>query len=252
MAKPHTEQPDTEQPEAEVASPPTARTKVRRLPERGRYDRETIDSILDEGFVCHLGLVENGSVRVVPTNYARVGDSLYVHGAVGNAALKSSNGVEVCVTITLVDGLVLARSGFHHSVNYRSVTVYGTATEVTDPEEKRRALDAVVEHIVPGRTADARGGNDSELRSTRVLKLSLSESSAKMREGGPKDDGEDMNHGIWAGVIPMRTVTGTPVPSDDLEDGIAVPAYAADYSRPGWDSRDNWNSRDGGTARQDG
>jgi uncharacterized protein len=215
-----------------TSTPPTARTKVRRLPERGRYGRETIDAILDEGFVCHFGVAEGGSVRVVPTNYARIGDDVYLHGAVGNASMKAAIGTEVCVTVTLVDGLVLARAAFHHSVNYRSVTIYGTATEVTDPAEKKRVLDAVVEHIVPGRSADARGANDSELRTTRVIRVPIAEASAKVRTGGPKDDPEDMELGIWAGQIPMRTVTEPPIPDPDLPDDIAVPGYATDYARP--------------------
>ena len=217
---------------SEPASPPTARTKVRRLPERGRYERETINSILDEGFVCHLGVVEGGTLRVVPTNYAREGDWLYLHGAIGNAALKAAAGTEVCVTVTLVDGLVLARAAFHHSVNYRSVTVYATPVEVTDPAEKRHVLDMVVEHIVPGRGQDARGANDSELRTTRVIRIPLDEASAKVRVGPPKDDEEDMDIPIWAGVIPMRTITEAPVPDDHLLAGVTVPSYATDYKRP--------------------
>jgi uncharacterized protein len=214
------------------ATAPTARTKVRRLPERGRYEKETIEGILDEGFVCHLGLNDNGTVRVVPTNYGRIGEELFLHGAVGNAALKAAIGSEICVTVTLVDGLVLARSGFHHSVNYRSVTIYGIATEVSEPTEKRRVLDAIVEHIVPGRTADARGANDSELRATRVISLPLAESSAKVRIGGPKDDEEDMDIPIWVGQIPLRTVTDPPIPSTDILDGIKTPEYVSDYARP--------------------
>ena len=215
-----------------TATPPSKRTKVRRLPDRGRYDAETIEAILDEGFVCHLGLVDGGSVRVVPTAYARVGDVIYLHGAAGNASLKASQGAEVCVTVTLVDGLVLARAAFHHSINYRSVTIYGTATEVTDVEEKRLALDAVVEHIVPGRGVDARSPNDSEMRSTRVIRLPIGEASAKVRTGGPKDDEEDMDMPIWAGVIPMRTSVEAPVADVGLPDGVEVPGYAAHYARP--------------------
>lgn len=213
------------------ASPPSKRTKVRRLAERGRYDVGTIEAILDEGFVCHLGLVDEGTVRVVPTAYARVGDVLYLHGAAGNASLKSSEGCEVCVTVTLVDGLVLARAAFHHSINYRSVTIYGTATEVTDEDEKRLALDAVVEHIVPGRGVDARSPNASEVRSTRVIRLPFSEASAKVRTGGPKDDEEDMDLPMWAGVIPLRMVADPPVEDEDLRAGVAVPGYASSYAR---------------------
>jgi uncharacterized protein len=215
-----------------TSAPPTTRTKVRRLPDRGRYDTATVESILDEGFVCHLGVLEGETVRVVPTNYARVGDFLYLHGAVGNASLKAAADTEVCVTVTLLDGLVLARAAFHHSVNYRSVTIYGIATEVTDNEEKRRMLDRVVEHIVPGRTADARGPNDSELRQTRLLRIPIAEASAKVRTGGPKDDAEDMDMRIWSGQIPMRTVTEAPISDPDVPAGVGVPGYAANYERP--------------------
>jgi len=215
-----------------ASAPPSKRTKVRRLPERGRYEAETIHAILDEGFVCHLGLVDGDSVRVVPTAYARVGDVIYLHGAAGNASLKASKESEVCVTVTLIDGLVLARAAFHHSINYRSVTIYGTATEVTDVEEKRLALDAVVEHIVPGRGVDARSPNDSEVRSTRVIRLPIREASAKVRTGGPKDDDEDLDMPIWAGVIPVRTSVEAPVADDGLPEGVGIPRYAALYARP--------------------
>jgi uncharacterized protein len=214
------------------AGPPTPRTKVRRMAERGRYDTATVESILDEGFVCHLGLLDEKSVRVIPTAYARVGDLLYLHGAAGNAALKAGKGADVCVTVTLVDGLVLARAAFHHSINYRSVTIYGTATEVTDKNEKAMALDAVVEHIVPGRTADARRPNDTEMKSTRVLRLPISEASAKVRTGGPKDDAEDMALPIWAGQVPLHTVAETPISDDGLPAGVGVPLYASHYARP--------------------
>jgi nitroimidazol reductase NimA-like FMN-containing flavoprotein (pyridoxamine 5'-phosphate oxidase superfamily) len=217
----------------EPHAPSSPRTKVRRLPDRGRYDRETIESILDEGFVCHLGVRDGNTVRVVPTNYGRIGEWLYLHGALANASLKAANGAEVCVTVTLVDGLVLARAAFHHSVNYRSVTIYGTAEEITDRDEKLRVLEAVVEHIVPGRTADARGPNDSELRQTRVLRIPITEASAKVRAGGPKDDEEDIDLPIWAGQIPMRVVTDAPISEGDLPTGVAVPEYASGYSRPG-------------------
>jgi uncharacterized protein len=217
----------------EQDGPRTARTKVRRLSDRGRYDTDTIESILDEGFVCHLGVLDGNAVRVVPTNCGRIDEWVYVHGALANASLKAAAGGEVCVTVTLVDGLVLARAAFHHSVNYRSVTIYGTAEEVTDREEKLRVLEAVVEHIVPGRTADARGPNDSELRQTRVLRIPITEASAKVRTGGPKDDQEDMELPIWAGQIPMRTAIDAPISENDLPAGVSVPEYASGYSRPG-------------------
>ena len=220
----------------------TARTKVRRLPERGRYDRETIERILDEGFICHLGFCTDDGPVVVPTAFARVGDVLYLHGASANHALRSiGDGAPVCVVVTLLDGLVLARAAFHHSINYRSVVVYGHGTEVTDPVEKRRALEAVVEHIVPGRTADARGPNDSELRATRVVRIPIDEASAKVRAGGPKDDPEDIEAGgIWAGHLPLRVVPGAPVEDDHGPDGaraegLGVPGYLAGYRRPPFD-----------------
>lgn len=213
------------------------RSKVRRLPERGAYDRETVQAILDEGFVCHLGFCTDRGPAVLPTGYARVGDVLYVHGARANHALRTiGTGRPVCVVVTLVDGLVFARSGFHHSINYRSVVVYGTATEVRDPVEKRAALDAVVEQIAPGRTADARGANESELHSTRVVRISIDEASAKIRTGGPKDDPEDIEAGgVWAGHLPLTIVPGAPVADehgDDGHDELPVPDYVTHYRRP--------------------
>ena len=169
---------------------------------------------------------------VIPTAYARNGDVLYLHGAAGNAALQAlRTGSPVCVTVTLVDGLVLARSAFHHSVNYRSVVVFGTATEVVDPEEKRRALDAVVEHVVPGRGADARPVNDLELRVTRVVRIPLDEASAKVRTGGPKDDPEDMDLPVWAGEIPLALRAGAPVTDEGAPVHVAAPGYATGYRR---------------------
>ncbi len=209
-------------------------SKVRRLPERGAYDRETIEAILDEGFVCHLGFCTDEGPVVLPTGYSRVGDAVYVHGAPANHALRTvGTGLPVCLVVTLVDGLVLARSGFHHSINYRSVVVYGTATEVRDPVEKRAALDAVVEQIVPGRTADARGPSDDELRATRVVRISIDEASAKIRTGGPKEEPEDVEAGgIWAGQLPLTLVPGVPVPDDPGGENLPVPGYVTHYRRP--------------------
>ncbi len=209
-------------------------SKVRRLPERGAYDRETIEAILDEGFVCHLGFCTDEGPVVLPTGYSRVGDAVYVHGAPANHALRTvGTGLPVCLVVTLVDGLVLARSGFHHSINYRSVVVYGTATEVRDPVEKCAALDAVVEQIVPGRTADARGPSDDELRATRVVRISIDEASAKIRTGGPKEEPEDVEAGgIWAGQLPLTLVPGVPVPDDPLVENLPVPGYVTHYRRP--------------------
>ena len=212
---------------------PTTRAKVRRLAERGRYDRAAVDAILDEGFVCHVGWAGEHGPVVIPTAYGRIGDHLYLHGAPANATLRhAAPGVPVCVTVTLVDGLVLARSAFHHSINYRSVVIFGTGTEVTADAEKQAALAAVVEHIVPGRGADARPPTASELRATRVVRVPLDEASAKVRTGGPKDDPEDLDLPIWAGQVPLRIVPGAPVDDDRHPPPIAPPGYAIDYTRP--------------------
>ncbi len=211
------------------------RSKVRRLPERAAYDRETIEAILDEGFVCHVGFCTDDGPAVIPTGYARVGDVVYLHGAAANHALRTVGaGQPVCLAVTLVDGLVLARSAFHHSINYRSVVLYGTAEEVTDDAEKRSALDAVVTQIVPGRTADARGPNDVELRKTRVVRIPIDEASAKVRTGGPKDDPEDIESGgIWAGHLPLFTVAGDPVRDPESDERLPIPDYVSHYRRPG-------------------
>lgn len=202
----------------------TDRTTLRRLPERGHHDRDTIDAILDEALVCHLGLVDpDGRPFVVPTIHARLDDAVYVHGSPASRTLRTAAGaVDACVTVTLVDGLVLARSAFHHSLNYRSVMLFGRAERVEDLDEKRAALDAVVEHVVRGRTAHARAGNDKELRGTLVLRLPIDEASAKVRTGGPKDDEEDLDLDVWAGVVPLRVVTGEPEPDST---GIPWPGY---------------------------
>jgi nitroimidazol reductase NimA-like FMN-containing flavoprotein (pyridoxamine 5'-phosphate oxidase superfamily) len=195
------------------AAPPTDRTKVRRLADRGRYDWETVTSILDEGLVCHLGFAVDGRPWVMPTTYARVDDQLYVHGAAANFALKTlASGVEACVTVTLLDGLVLARSAFHHSMNYRSVMLFGRAERVVDPQEQYDSMVAIVEHLVPGRTDDTRAPTPEELRKTLIVRLPLDECSAKVRTGGPLDDDEDMDLGFWAGVLPLTMAAGEPVP----------------------------------------
>ena len=212
---------------------PSPRTRVRRLPARARYDRPTLDAILDEGLVCHIGFVADGQPFVIPTTYARVGDRLYVHGSAASRLLRTlASGTPICVTVTLLDGLVLARSAFHHSMNYRSAVVLGVAAEVTDPAEKAAALEAIVEHVVPGRSRDARGGNSKEIAQTLVLSLALTEASAKIRTGPPLDDEEDLALPCWAGVIPLRLTPSTPVPDPRLVPGIGVPAYVSDYRRP--------------------
>jgi nitroimidazol reductase NimA-like FMN-containing flavoprotein (pyridoxamine 5'-phosphate oxidase superfamily) len=188
----------------------TDRTKVRRLPDRGTDDRVTAYQVIDEAYIAHVGFVVDGEPRVLPMTYGRDGDVLYLHGAVGNAMLRASTGTEVCVTITLLDGLVLARSAFHHSMNYRSVVLLGAARKVEDEDEKRRAFDCIVDHVLPGRARTARPANDSELRKTLVLALPIEEGSAKVRTGGPIDDEDDLGLPVWAGVIPLRLVPGAP------------------------------------------
>jgi nitroimidazol reductase NimA-like FMN-containing flavoprotein (pyridoxamine 5'-phosphate oxidase superfamily) len=214
--------------------PASERVRVRRLPQRGVYEREKVHAILDEGLVCHVGFVVDGQPFVIPTTYARVGDRLYLHGSAASRMLRTlSGGVPVAVTVTLLDGLVLARSAFHHSMNYRSVVALGTAREVVDPVEKRAALDAIVEHVVPGRTADARPPSANEMKATLVLCLPLDEAAAKVRTGPPLDDEEDYARPCWAGVIPLRLQPGAPVDDPRLAAGLAPPAGVRAYRRPG-------------------
>ena len=209
----------------------TDRTKVKRLPDRGRYDRETISAILDEAFICHVGFVVEGQPYVIPTGFARVGDDLYIHGSSASRMLrKLSKGVDVCVTVTLIDGLVLARSAFHHSINYRSVVILGKAELVDDDDEKNRALKAFTEHIVPGRWADVRWPTELELKATSVLKLPINEASAKIRTGDPKDDEEDYAMDIWAGVLPLTIVPGKPIDDTNLIHDVEPPKYITEYS----------------------
>jgi nitroimidazol reductase NimA-like FMN-containing flavoprotein (pyridoxamine 5'-phosphate oxidase superfamily) len=206
----------------------TPRTKLRRLPARGRHDRETLDAILDEGLVCHLGFVHDGKPAVIPTLHARVGDALYLHGSAASRALRTlSQGVDVCLTVTLVDGLVLARSAFHHSINYRSAVIYGTAHAVTDPAEKTTALEAFTEKVLPGRWEHVRWPNDQELKATSVLVLPIEEASAKIRTGPPIDDDEDHALDVWAGVVPLETRALAPQPDELLRAGIGVPEHVA-------------------------
>ncbi|HEV7526533.1 MAG TPA: pyridoxamine 5'-phosphate oxidase family protein [Acidimicrobiia bacterium] len=210
---------------------PTARTRVRRLPKRASYDRQLVESIIDEALSCHVGFAIEGRPWVVPTIHARIDDRLYLHGAAANHMLGSlADGIEACVTITLVDGLVLARSAFHHSMNYRSVMIFGRAVRVDDTDEKDAALHALVEHVVPGRTADARPPSAEELRKTSVLQMAITEASAKVRTGGPVDDEDDMALPIWAGQVPISTTYAAPTP----EPGITapVPGYVSGYRRP--------------------
>jgi len=210
----------------------TERTKLKRLPKRGHFDRETVYAILDEGFICHVGFAPQGQPFVIPTGYARVDDKLYIHGSQASRMLRTlSGGLDACVTVTIVDGLVLARSAFHHSINYRSVVIFGRATIVEDREEKIAALVALSEHIVRGRWADVREPNDEELIKTTVLELPLVEASAKVRTGPPIDDEEDYALPMWAGVVPLSLQAGTPINDPRLPEGIEVPEYARNYER---------------------
>jgi nitroimidazol reductase NimA-like FMN-containing flavoprotein (pyridoxamine 5'-phosphate oxidase superfamily) len=211
----------------------TERTRVRRKPGRGSHDRELVDRILDEALVCHLGFVEDGRPYVIPTIHARVGETLYLHGSKGSRALRRlADGGDCCVAVTLVDGVVLARSAFHHSLNYRSAMIFGTARRIEDPDEKAAGLEAVVEHIAPGRSADARAPSPEELAATEVLSMRLEEASAKVREGGPVDDAEDMGLPVWAGVLPLSLVPGDPLADAELPEGLAVPEYIRNWRRP--------------------
>lgn len=212
----------------------TERTRLGRLAVRGTYDREEVYRILDEGILCHVGFNVEGHPFVIPTNYARVDDKLIIHGSVASRMLTHlAAGFEACVTVTLLDGLVLARSAFHHSINYRSVVLFGTATAITGPEAKREALDRLVEHLVPGRTRDARGPSDKELRATEVLEIPIDEGSAKIRKGPPSDDDKDMDLLVWAGVIPLKRVAMRPEPAPELNSEIEAPDYVTNYRRPG-------------------
>ncbi len=206
------------------------RTKVKRLPVRGSYDRDTIYATLDEAFICHVGFVVEGQPYVIPTGYARMDDHLYIHGSTASRMLRNlEKGIDVCVTVTLLDGLVLARSAFHHSVNYRSVVILGKAALVDDADEKYKALEAFTNHIIPGRWPEIRWPSELELKATSVLKLPIEEASAKVRTGDPKDDEEDYEMNIWAGVLPLRQTAGTAIPDAKLPDSIPIPEHVANY-----------------------
>ena len=212
--------------------PQTQRTTLKRLPKRGVYDRELVYRILDEGFICHVSFVVDGQPLVIPTGYARVGDQFYIHGSQVSRMLRTvSSGLDVCVAVTLVDGLVLARSAFHHSVNYRSVIIFGRAAMVEEREAKLAALFAFSEHVIPGRWNDVREPTEQELKATTVLALPLAEVSAKVRTGPPIDDDEDYALNIWAGVLPLKIVAGGPINDPRLPDDIEPPAYTLHYTR---------------------
>ena len=213
--------------------PPSERTRVKRHPERGAYDRATIDGILDEALFCHVGYVADGHPRVIPTIHARVGDTLYVHGSNASRTLRTiRGGDDVCIVTTLLDGLVLARSAFMHSMNYRSVVVYGRAREVSDREEKWKAQKALVDHVCAGRSDQVRMPTDDELRQTTILAVPLEEASAKLRTGPPKDDEADYDLPLWAGVLPMSTVPQTPLDDPRLGHGLGPPPNVTGYRRP--------------------
>jgi len=211
---------------------PTERTQILREPQRAVYDRPAIYSILDEGFVCHVGFSVDSQTYVIPTMYARVGDSVYFHGSAASRMLRNlSNGLSVCITVTLTDGLVLARSVFNHSMNYRSVVALGTAVFVDDPAEKLNALHAFTEKILPSRWNDARQPNEKELKATSILKLPLTEISAKVRIGPVEDDADDFALPVWAGIIPLRLVADAPIRDERCDAALPVPSYAINFRR---------------------
>jgi uncharacterized protein len=211
---------------------PTERTKVRRLSDRGKYDSESVYGILDEAFICHVGFVVDGQPYVIPTGFARVGDTLYIHGSQASRMLRTlAGGVQVCVTVTLIDGIVMARSGFHSSMNYRSVVILGRAMQVEERDEKLAALAAFSEQVMPGRWKDLRETTDAELKGTLVLTLPLREVSAKVRAGPPKDDEPDYALPLWAGIVPLKLTAGTPIDDPRLAKGIEPPDYARNYKR---------------------
>jgi len=206
----------------------TDRTTLRRLQERGLADRAALHDVLDAGLICHIGVVIDGAPVVLPTGYGRIGETLYLHGSSANRSLTAAAGTEICVTVTLLDGLVCARSVFHNSMNYRSAVVYGTARLVTDEAERLDALHAVTDHLIPGRWDNSRRPTRKELVATAVIALSLEEASVKARVGWPKDDEEDYGLGYWAGVLPIRMTVGPAEADPRLREGIAVPAHIAD------------------------
>lgn len=213
------------------SSAPTPRTRVVREPQRAVYDRDVVNRILDEGFLCHVGFVVDGQPFVIPTSYGRHEDVLYIHGSAASRMLRNvSGGIPLCVTVTLLDGLVLARSIFNHSMNYRSVVVLGTGTAIEDPKEKLAALRLLSEHIVPGRWEEARQPNEKELKATTVIRVPIREFSAKVREGPVIDDEEDYAFPVWAGVLPLNVVAGDPITDSRVLEGIDIPDYLKSYS----------------------
>ena len=210
----------------------TQRTILKRLPKRGSHERDVINQILDEGFICHIGFAIDGQPFVIPTGYARAGDKLFIHGSQASRMLRAlKEGIDACVTVTLIDGLVLARSAFHHSMNYRSVVVFGRAALIEDRQEKLAALYALSEHMIPGRWKNVRGPSEVELQQTTVLSLPIDEASAKIRTGPPLDDEEDYAMNVWAGVLPMRLAVGSPIADPRLPPNIEVPHHVIEYER---------------------
>ncbi|MFV0389818.1 MAG: pyridoxamine 5'-phosphate oxidase family protein [Pyrinomonadaceae bacterium] len=210
----------------------TSRTKIRRIPKRGSYKADEIYGILDEALVCHIGFTVDSQTFVIPTAFGRKENILYLHGAVASRMLKEiSRGIDICVTVTLVDGLVLARSAFHHSINYRSVVIFGTGLAVTDDAEKTEALKVIMEHLIPNRWQDVRLPNIKELNATSVLKVRIDEASAKIRTGFPVDDLEDYDIDVWAGILPLEIEVQNPLNDERLKPGIAVPSYVKSYRR---------------------
>jgi nitroimidazol reductase NimA-like FMN-containing flavoprotein (pyridoxamine 5'-phosphate oxidase superfamily) len=222
----------------------TERTRLRRLPKRGSFDREVVNAIIDGALICHVGFMHNGAPFVIPTLHVRIGDRLYVHGSAASRMLRAAaEGIPLCVTVTHIDGLILARSAFHHSINYRSAMILGTAREVEDADEKTRVLHALVDHVVPERWQQARPPYPKELAATSVLAMPITEASAKVRTGFGADDEEDYAMPIWAGVIPVRMTIGAPAPDDRVIPGVAIPNYVANYRLP--DERGKTNGKAG-------
>jgi uncharacterized protein len=212
----------------------TPKTKMHRRPDRGTYDRDAVLAILDEAYVCHLSFASDPQSRIIPTVYGRRGDELIVHGAAAAGMIRGlRSGSEACVCVTLVDGFVFARAAFNHAVNYRSVILFGPATEITERADKLDAMGSLVNHTLAGRWDDNRRPSEPELHGTCVLSIPIREASAKIREGGPKDDDKDLDMDLWAGHIPVRWVTDAPIPSPDLKAGVAEPEYVKHYRRPG-------------------
>lgn len=209
--------------------PTSPRSTVRRLPDRGRYDAETVHAILDEALICHVGFSTDEGPVVIPTIHARVGNTVYLHGSPASRMMRTTVGEQVAIAATIVDGIVAARSLFHHSLNYRSVVAFGTPRVVTDPDERMIAFKAITEHMLPGRWDEARWPSVKEDKGTRLLAVEIDEASAKVRSGPPGDDVEDLGSGIWAGIIPLSIASGVPEPAPDLEEGVVVPRSVLGY-----------------------